>query len=48
VHSSAEEISVREERRRALLGEYVHTKAEAQGIDRATSNAAAASAILFC
>jgi hypothetical protein len=30
-----------------LLGEYVHTKAEAQGINQATSNAAAAGAILF-
>jgi len=30
-----------------LLGEYVHTKAEAQGINEASSNALAAGAILF-
>ncbi|WP_296617488.1 porin [Sphingomonas sp.] len=30
-----------------LLGEYVHTKAEAQGTNQATSNAVAAGAILF-
>lgn len=30
-----------------LIGEYVHTKSEAQGINEATSNAIAAGAILF-
>ena len=30
-----------------LVGEYVHTKAEAQGVNEATSNAVAAGAILF-
>jgi hypothetical protein len=30
-----------------LIGEYVHTKAEAQAINEATSNALAAGAILF-